>query len=319
VRLITSHPGPHSVSEEDGIEVVRNHRPRGRRVQFGLRSEFLTHLPASMRTLRGGDAQLVHALYPTDAAAAALFDRRGRPLVFSVMGMPGPETLRRRLWRRVIATALRRADVSVCLSRRAADVTQEAFGVTPWVINPGVDLDVFRPDCARAAVPTVLCPADLGDARKGGPLLRQSFSILRRRYPEARLVLSRPRGSAPVPSDPGIEFVDLDSPEALAGAYSEAWITVLLSRAEAFGLVLVESMACGTPVLALRGSAADEIVDSETVGSLVTEPDPDAVADEIAATMDGGEEERQLRIARAQEFSADRCARQYEELYRQLV
>jgi glycosyltransferase involved in cell wall biosynthesis len=318
-RLITSHPGPSSVSIEDGIEVVRNHRPRGRRLQVGLRSEYLTHLPASLRTVRKGDAQLIHALYPTDGYAASRWGRRGRPLVFSLMGMPRPESLQRRLWRRVVAGALARADVSVCLSERAAELTREAFGVNTRVINPGVDLGAFRPTAPRARVPTILCPADLSDPRKGGPLLRQGFAILRASHPDARLVLSRPRDSSRILPEPGVELADLDDHEDLTRAYSEAWITVLLSRAEAFGLVLVESLACGTPVLALRGSAADEIVDSDATGRLLDDADPEAVAAMISAAMDPGEAERQVRISRAGAFSADRCAAAYEELYCELI
>jgi glycosyltransferase involved in cell wall biosynthesis len=318
-RLITSHPGSSSVSMEDGIEIVRNHRPKGRRLQVGLRSEFVTHLPASMRALRKGDAHLVHALYPTDGYAASRWGRRGRPVVFSLMGMPRPETLKRRLWRRVVAGALARADVSVCLSERAAELTQDLFGLSTRVINPGVDLAAFRPTSSRAPVPTILCPADLSDPRKGGPLLREAFSFLRINHPDARLVLSRPPDSTLIPAEPGVEFANLDNREDLVRAYSEAWITVLLSSAEAFGLVLIESLACGTPVLALRGSAADEIVDSDGVGRLLDEADPEAAAGMIAAAMDPSEEHRAVRISRAGAFSAERCATAYEELYSELI
>jgi glycosyltransferase involved in cell wall biosynthesis len=219
----------------------------------------------------------------------------------------------------VVAGALARADVSVCLSERAAELTREAFGLDTRVINPGVDLVAFRPTSSRAPAPTILCPADLSDPRKGGPLLRQGFQILRASHPDARLILSRPREPSSISPEPGIEFADLDDQQDLARAYSEAWLTVLLSRAEAFGLVLVESLACGTPVLALKGSAADEIVDSPGVGGLLDEEDPEAVAAAIDASMDPGDADRQVRISRAGAFSADRCAAAYEELYRELI
>jgi glycosyltransferase involved in cell wall biosynthesis len=310
-RLITSHPGASSESIEDGLEVLRLHRPRGRRLQLGLRDQYLTHVPASMRGLRETDPDLAHALYPTDALAASRWSRRtGRPLIFSLMGMPRPEALRRTVWRRVAAEAL----------KRSSALTNEAFGVTTRVIHPGVDLEVFRPTAARAPVPTVLCPADLSDVRKRGPLLRRAFKILRARHPEARLVLSRPKGSSPPPPDePGLEYVDLDTQEALVSAYSEAWITVLLSQAEAFGLVLTESLACGTPVLASPGGGADEIVEGDRVGSLIDSDSPEAVASAMSESMDAGEEIRSGCIARAGEFSADRCAESYEMLYKQLT
>jgi glycosyltransferase involved in cell wall biosynthesis len=321
VRLITSHPGATSEYVEDGIEVVRLHRPRGRRLQLGLRDQYLTHVPAAMRALSDADPDVVHALYPVDAWAAARWSRaRGRPLVFSLMGMPRPETGRRRIWRRIIVGALSRADVSVCLSRQAAQATETAFGETTRVIHPGVDLDLFRQSAPRAPVPTVLCPADLNDVRKRGPLVRRAFRILRSHHPEARLVLSAPTGSLPGAVDePGIEYTNLDSESDLARAYSEAWITVLLSQAEAFGLVLAESLACGTPVLGARGGGADEIVDSDEVGRLIDPGDPEETAAAIAGTMSDSENVRSACVSRGEQFSADRCAQEYEALYRAVL
>jgi glycosyltransferase involved in cell wall biosynthesis len=319
-RLITSHPGTTSESTEDGLEVLRLHRPRGQRLQLGLRDQYLLHIPASMRALHKMDPDLVHALYPVDALAASWSSRRARrPLVFALMGMPRPETMRRPVWRRIAGAALRRADVSVCVSQRAADATRAAFGLTPRVIHNGVDLEAFHPVAVRAPVPTILCPADLTDPRKRGPLLRQAFKILRSSQPEARLVLSRRSApSAQLDEGPGVEYRDLDDPATLLRTYSEAWVTVLLAEAEAFGLVLIESLACGTPVVAMRGGGADEIVD-RGVGRLADDQDPGVVASVIAATMDGGEEVRLACRARASDFSADQSAAAYEALYRELI
>jgi glycosyltransferase involved in cell wall biosynthesis len=94
---------------------------------------------------------------------------------------------------------------------------------------------------------------------------------------------------------------------------------VLLSQAEAFGLVLTESLACGTPVLASPGGGADEIVEGDRVGSLIDSDSPEAVASAMSESMDAGEEIRSGCIARAGEFSADRCAESYEMLYKQLT
>jgi teichuronic acid biosynthesis glycosyltransferase TuaC len=319
-RLITSHPAPTSEATEDGLEVLRLHRPPGRRLQLGLRDQFLTHVPGSMRALRRMDPDLAHALYPPDAVAASRWSRRtGRPLVFSLMGMPRPEAMRRAVWPRVVARALARADVSVCLSGRAAELTEEAFGVATRVIHPGVDLEAFHPTAGRAPVPTILCPADLGDLRKRGPLLLAAFRALRASQPDARLVLSRPRGQLEHETAPGVEYAPLDDRESLVRAYSEAWVTVLLSRAEAFGLVLAESLACGTPVVGTAGGGADEVVGGDDgVGRVIEDDDPDSIAEAIAESM-GGEDVRSVCRARAGEFSANRCAAAYEELYRELV
>jgi glycosyltransferase involved in cell wall biosynthesis len=319
-RLITSHPGPRTEAVEDGLDVLRLHRPRGRRLQLGMRDQYVTHFPAARRALSETDPDVAHALYPVDALAAKRWARRtGRPLVFSLMGMPRPASLERRIWRTIVARAIAAADVTVCLSRRAAELTSEAFPASPRVINPGVDLEVFRPAAPRAEVPTILCPADLSDVRKGGPLLRLAFRAFRQKYPEARLVLSAPRGTPADETEPGVVYENLDSEEQLARAYSSAWVTVLLSKAEAFGLVLAESLACGTPAIGTSGGGADEIIVSDAVGRLSETKDPQEIATLIAETMSEGEGGRAACIDRAAELSTDRTTEGYMALYRELA
>ncbi|MGH2727683.1 MAG: glycosyltransferase, partial [Actinomycetota bacterium] len=52
--------------------------------------------------------------------------------------------------------------------------------------------------------------------------------------------------------------------EELVDLYGRAWVTVLPSSHEAFGLVLVESLACGTPVVTLSGGPPAELVTPDT-------------------------------------------------------
>ena len=63
-------------------------------------------------------------------------------------------------------------------------------------------------------------------------------------------------------------------------------MTVLTSQAEAFGLVLVESLACGTPVVASTDGAGPEIVDRPGIGALFDVPEPDAVATTLLGAID---------------------------------
>ncbi|MBA2546805.1 MAG: glycosyltransferase, partial [Solirubrobacterales bacterium] len=197
--LITSHPGARQVSLEEGLEVIRNFRPRGARAQVGLRGVYLTHLPASRRALRDRDPAIGHALYPTDGLVVNRWARGGGgPAVFSVMGLPDSAALRARpLWRAIIGRALRGADAAVALSARAAGRIDDLFGVECRVIYPGVDLDSFRRSAERTPAPTIFCPADVHDPRKRVGLLVSAFELLRAEYPEATLVLSRPQPGAP--------------------------------------------------------------------------------------------------------------------------
>ena len=134
----------------------------------------------------------------------------------------------------------------------------------------------------------------------------------------ARALTPARRGDAATLDAPGIELVDVDDEYALARHYSAASVTVLTSQAEAFGLVLVESLACGTPVVASTDGAGPEIIDRPGIGALFDAPEPDAVATALLGAIDLPDPSAACR-ARAEQLSLQRCAEEYETLYRTLL
>ena len=84
---------------------------------------------------------------------------------------------------------------------------------------------------------------------------------------------------------------------------------------EPFGLVMAESLACGTPVLAFPAGAAPEIVDDGITGFLCADED------ELVAAVGrlGSLERRACRRAVQARFSLERMTRDHERLYRSLV
>jgi len=326
-RLITSHPFRTRRSVEDGLPIARHRRPPDGPLEAMHVIEYLTAAPASYRDLRSGADELAHAFYPTDALAAARWSRRnGRPSIFSLLGIPLPRDREvRRLRAPITARAARDCTVVTALSHAQAAELRRWFGVEARVIHPGVNLTSFTPGGARAENPTIFCAADIGEPRKRVRRLVSAFSRVRRERPTARLVLSRPRGPGQAArlglTGAGIEFADVDGRDALQSAYREAWVTALPSEAEAFGLVLVESLACGTPVVAAADGAVTEIVDREAIGRLHPLDDEPALA---GALLEGLELAGDPATAgacreRAQEFSAARCADAYESLYAELL
>jgi phosphatidylinositol alpha-mannosyltransferase len=328
-RLVTSHPAPATRSVEDGLVIVRNRRPSQRVVhRLGL-DDYVSHVPRSYLTLRQGDDHLAHALNPADALAAIAWARRtGRPAVFSHMGTPERTYLRgRRLRFTTVRAAAAGADAVVALSRSAAAGFRNVLGVDARVIYPGVDLDAFAPDpAARASVPTIVCPAALDATHKRVGLLLSAFEVIRARLPDARLVLSRPRDAAVaahvVGDVPGVELVDLDAHATLERAYREAWVCVLPSINEAFGLVLVEALSCGTPIVASDSGGMPEILAGHPeVGRLFQGEDPAALAEAVGHALElvADPETADACRARARDFSRERCAAAYELLYRELL
>jgi glycosyltransferase involved in cell wall biosynthesis len=223
--------------------------------------------------------------------------------------------------------ALDTCDAVVALSRHAEDTFERSLGARVRTIAPGVDLAAFRRVAARAQRPTIVCSAAVDVPRKNVALLTAAFERIRDRHPDARLVLSRPRNDQAARragidlGAPGVEWADLDDRDALARAYSEAWVGVLPAVEEAFGLVLIEALACGTPVVGFAHAGIPEVIDSRGVGRLFERPDPELLAGAILEAFElAADPQAEARCrARAEHFSIDRCTDRYQDLYRELL
>lgn len=100
-------------------------------------------------------------------------------------------------------------------------------------------------------------------------------------------------------------------------------IFVSASHVEPFGLVMVEAMACGLPVVATLTGGAREIVEDGVTGKLVPVRDAEAMAEAIAALL-SDDAARQLMGERGRErarsrFGLSRMVSETEELYREVL
>jgi glycosyltransferase involved in cell wall biosynthesis len=325
-RVITAHHGGFATGTEDGVPVLRVPRPPQGRLQRRGLEDYVTHVPLSYAALRVTRPDIAHAWFQTDALAAARYGRvTGRPVVHSYMGIPDHRGL---MWRRrrlqITLRAIEGADVTVALSRHVADEFRRWLGVDTPVIGAPVDVDTFRPGGERTEEPTAICAAalDAVDWRKRVPLLLEAWPLVRRERPGARLLLSRPRdpASAVAPAD-GIELVDLDDRAELARRYASAWVSVLPSVGEAFGLVVAEAMACGTPGVGSNEAGIPEVIDSPEVGRLFDGDEPAALARAILEGFELASDPATADACRASamRFSRDACTTAYERLYRELL
>jgi glycosyltransferase involved in cell wall biosynthesis len=285
-------------------------------------------VPLTYGALRAAGYDVAHAMYPPDALAAVRWRRRtGRPAVLSYMGIPDRDGLLEFRGRaEVVQRALDGCNAVVALSERAAEAFRSELSYEARVIPPGVDLGVFTPAASRTAEPTIVCSAAAAEPRKHVGLLIQAFARVRDQLPSARLVLSRPRDPRSLQAlgadieQPGVEWRNLDDNRVLAAAYGEAWVAALPSVSEAFGLVLVEAMACGTPVVGYRDGGIPELIDRPEVGRLFERLEAEALKDALldAIELSRAQGTATACRARAEEFSVERCTERYLELYREL-
>jgi len=106
-----------------------------------------------------------------------------------------------------------------------------------------------------------------------GPGGRSTLEGLRRRVANAGVI-------------DHVSFVAPQPHELLSTWFRAADVTLVPSRAESFGLVALESAACGTPVVASRVGGLVTLVDSGATGLLVEERSPEVWADAVAWVLD---------------------------------
>jgi glycosyltransferase involved in cell wall biosynthesis len=324
--LLTSVPGrPRQWVEAGGLPVTGVPRvPKVAGATRILRVEpHLGHLPFSELALRRGQFDAACAIYPTDALVAGRWTRRtGNPSVLAYLGIPDVVGLRWRRWRLAITNeAIRSCSAVTALSQVAADAFARQLGVEAHVIHPGVDLDAFHVADRRYEAPTIFCAADAGEPRKRVQALVAAFAHVRRSRPAAQLLLSRPRDPAVadqiVRAGEGIAWVDVDDRDALIEAYGRSWVSALPSFGEAFGLVLVEALACGTPVAGARGGAIPEVICDERIGRLFDGGDERDIARALLEALELAEDPATAAACRthAERFSSRRTARAYAQLF----
>lgn len=192
--------------------------------------------------------------------------------------------------------ALRRAARILALSphttRRIVDAAPEVEDRLETVLYP-VDLTRFHPAPDVRANPLhgryLLLAARLNDPRKNVGLLLRAFARVRSEHPDLRLVLV---GDEPGPALRGlVQELGLDKcmvfggavpPNELLRLYQGAELFVLPSLQEGLGIVVLEALACGTPVVATACGGPEGIVIDGLTGRLVHDfHNPDVLAGTI--------------------------------------
>ena len=244
-----------------------------------------------------------HYYYPDGVAAAILAMWLDKPCVITARGsdlnlIPGYA-----LPRRMIRWAASRAQASIGVSSALVEILQD-LGVPAgraFVMRNGIDLDRFRPVPqmeARATLgiegePVLLSVGNLV-ALKGHDIAIRVLAKLLETSPQAVLVIvgggPEHRNLSLLAAQLGVEarvrFAGLQANDGLYRWYSAADVLILASSREGWPNVLLEAMACGTPVLATKVGGTPEIVADEGVGRLVDERSPLAFAAQAKHMLD---------------------------------
>lgn len=269
------------------------------------------------RALTGASYDLIHSHYWLSGRLGVLFaERWGVPMVSTFHTLA-------QLKNRVAETAAEREQaVRFDIERRTMARSDRVVALTDLdrrqmlrhygpqapiaVIPGGVDLELFSPKPKSVARATLGLPQTtkvllfVGRIQrlKGLEILLRAFAVLGQVDAELVIVGGRP-GQTPesreiarlqhLAAKLGIaqrtRFVGAVTHEELPTYYAAADVTVMPSSYESFGLVAVESLACGTPVVATRVGGLTSIVRDTETGLLVPWRDAEMFAERLRRVL----------------------------------
>jgi len=243
-----------------------------------------------------------HYIYPDGLAALLLSKRMNRPLILSARGSDINQFTHFRSIKPMIRYTLNQADhsISVCNALKQEMV---ALGIDRGkisVIPNGVDMDIFYPIDKKEAQKKLLINhtskviVSVGSLipRKGFHVILEALSRLIPGDSNIHLYIVG-EGYYRSTLEKKIRDLHLDQQVTLVGEvannelkfwYSLADVFCLASSREGWANVIMESLACGTPVVATKVYGAPEIITSSNVGILV-ENTPESVYDGLKAAL----------------------------------
>lgn len=230
-----------------------------------------------------------------------------------------------------------RADVIVCVSKGVADDLSEIIRSPKEIrviYNPVVEKRIYdlaeesieHPWFSDKKTPIILAVGRLVKA-KDYPNLFQTFALILKKQPVHLVVLGR--GSEKTKLERLSQKLGISENIAFLGFQenpfkymARASIFVLSSFQEGFGNVLVEAMACGTPVISTNcKSGPSEIIEDGKSGILVPVADQEALAAAIFKVLNNPSLDYKLSEQgkkRAEHFSIGKSVKKYEEIFDKL-
>jgi len=276
---------------ENGIEVDRiviSDRSRNFLEKFWKYSVFYLKI----LTARYNRYDVVQLCYPSHTYLPLIFRKLRKPLfVVRLHGLDllgGEQESRKHLWftRLFSGPALRRADLVVVPSQYFLQELNKRFTVRDTFVYPsgGVDLTLFRPTEISTHLPTVGYVGRLEKFKGVDVLLR---AVVLAETPvkvlivgDGCLVKKYRRMARELGIEERVVFRGAVSQQHLAGEYNAMDILAFptMRKAESFGNVAIEAMACSVPVAGSRIAGLSEYMVDGVNGYLVPSGDSEALA-----------------------------------------
>lgn len=224
--------------------------------------------------------------------------------------------------------ALEKITGRIAVSPAARRIVVEHLGGDAVLIPNGVDVARFtgaEPLPGRSQASTVVFLGRIDEGRKGLAVLLEALPELVRRVPDVRLLVAGPgdaadvRAAVPPSLRDRVEILGLVSEADKPRVFASGQVYCAPNtHGESFGIVLVEAMATGTPVVASDLEAFRRVLEDGRAGVLVPVGDAGALAEALGDLLGDAPRRRELSNAALQAVQAydwSTVARQVVEVY----
>ncbi|MDQ2807538.1 MAG: glycosyltransferase family 4 protein [Chloroflexota bacterium] len=289
-------------SEEDDVPVPGNVRRLGDIVELpanGSRARISLSLGIS-RTVRGILAReafdVIHLHEPLMPTIPLIVLRQSLTCNVGTFHAYGDESLAYAAARPLLRSYFDRLHGRIAVSQAACDYVSQYFPADYTIIPNGIDVERFatpQPPLERYhdGRPTILFVGRFEEQRKGFRTLLQALPLVRMVCPEVRVVVvgkGDPELFADLlPSEPGVvEFAGYVSAADLPRYYQGCTVYCAPSTGqESFGVVLLEAMAAGAPIVASRCAGYAAVMQHGREGFLFEPRNPEQLAVALVRTL----------------------------------
>ena len=291
--------------------------------------ELLRARRAVRRRLREKQYDMVSLQYLGYMAAVYYFSRpKGQAYTVSIHGsdiMGLKNAVIRSLIGKITAHAQTVISNSNYLLEKLKELTPAGGFPREKVIWNGIHLERFQPAKAPCGRERVVAVGRFVQ-KKGFDILIRAFQTVARHRPEAELLLigdgAERGGCEKLAQELGLEgrvtFAGRCTFDETMAYLRQSEIYVRPSRAEAFGIVVLEGLATGLPMVLTACGGAEEIVEGYDCGYIVPPEDPQAMAEKILALLQDENTRARFRengLKRVRAFSFDRFVDQYDQVW----
>jgi glycosyltransferase involved in cell wall biosynthesis len=282
---------------------------------FAGEFEFQRYRPRSALKHALANCDLIQVVCGSPAWANAV-SGLDKPVAMHVATLATVERRQRDVIAHGIAGAWRKrmTRITDAMDHRALRRVDSIQAMNPWMLDyarklntgrevdicyapPGIDATVFRPlpDVDRSEPPYILCVGRLNDPRKNVDLVLDAFVRL---PPDTRCKVKLKMAGVTAPPDSfwrhaeayGVRdricYVACPDQGELLRLYQHATTLALPSDEEGFGMVVIEAMACGVPVVATRCGGPEGIITDGDDGFLVPRDDATAMAARLQCLLE---------------------------------